>query len=717
MSHDDPTGPTDLLELESRIETLEAISGAPEAAPPAGVDPTGAAGAGEASIRDARAQLLPAQQAAQPIVLPIAHPIAQPIIPLPLVTRNASGRYLGQVGGFQLEVRVDLDGSHPLNMFSGDFLSVSGGTTTYFGSFIVDHPVITRTATSVIARGLGRFTFGAAAPIVQVTVPRRNIFQPAAAATVQFFTTANAPGATYVCAFTGTGMRRVAIETDVVSDVVTPVFNTYDTGLLPSGGPARALSVVSAYAEAGIEMAPTAGGDVVNISEAGPNHTWSDAELHASMTRHFSLFRDAPQWSVYQLVCQLHDLGPGLYGIMFDQLGFQRQGCAVFHQGIGGTTPDKLRLQAYTYVHELGHCFNLLHSWQKSLASPPGVNRPSALSWMNYPWNYPGGAAAFWAAFPFQFDQPELTHLRHGFRNNVIMGGDPFATNAAIINPQAVADPIRDDSGLRVTIEPHLPAYALGEPVVVKLALSVTDKRGKVAHPHLDPKASMTSIAIRRPNGDVVAYEPFVDHLMDSQPQFLADGEVIEESAYIGYGGGGLYFDRPGTYKVRAIYQAPDGSQVYSNVAEVKVRNPLTQVDEELSDLLIGEEQGALFALLGSDSEALGSGNRAFDIVLDKHAKHPLADYVRAARGVNLARTFVTVDESRPRRAEVRQSQVGAAQELLGAATAGGSRIDDISKTSFLKKLARAQLRAGDEAGSKTTLNRAEAIRPKRATR
>jgi hypothetical protein len=65
-------------------------------------------------------------------------------------------------------------------------------------------------------------------------------------------------------------------------------------------------------------------------------------------------------------------------GIMFDQLGPQRQGCAVFHQGIGGTTADKLRLQLYTYVHELGHCFNLLHSWQKSLATPPGTNRPGS---------------------------------------------------------------------------------------------------------------------------------------------------------------------------------------------------------------------------------------------------------------------------------------------------------------------------------------------------
>jgi hypothetical protein len=702
----DPTGAgADVLELEApALETTSTFqpAEAAEGPPATAVDPTGGAGLAPAPVAEAAPQPPPA----------IAPP--QPAIPLPVIVRNVSGRYRGQVGGFQLEARIDLDGTHPLSKLSGDFFTVSGGTTTYYGSFIVDAPVITRTATQIVARGLGRYTFAAGAPVVQVTIARRTILQPAAPAMVQFFTTNGSPAAAYACPFEATGLRKVSIETDRCSDVVTPVLSAYNTGSLPSGGPARTLSVVQAYAEAGVQMVTSGASDVINIAEAGANHTWSDAELHASMVRHFSLYRDQPQWAVWQVVCQLHDLGPGLYGIMFDQQGKQRQGCAVFHQGIGGTTADKLRLQLYTYVHELGHCFNLLHSWQKSFASPPGVNRPAALSWMNYPWNYPGGAAAFWSAFPFQFDNPELAHVRHGFRSNVIMGGNPFGTGSAILDPAALADPVRDESGFRLNVEPHQKAYALGEPVVLKLALSVTDKRGKVAHPHLNPKANMTSVAIQKPNGQLVAYEPFIDHLMDSQPQFLPDGEVIEETAYIGYGKGGLYFDQPGAYKVRAIYQAPDGSQVFSNVADIRVRYPVTQTDEELADLLIGDEQGALFYLLGSDSEALESGNRAFDTVLGKHAKHPLAAYVQAARGVNLSRNFVIIDKGRPETVEVRKPQLEQAEGLLTAATAGGTRVDDLSKAVFLLKLAGEQRKAGDEQSADATLNRAEAIRPKR---
>jgi len=144
---------------------------------------------------------------------------------------------------------------------------------------------------------------------------------------------------------------------------------------------------------------------------------------------------------VWLFTARLHDLGPGLLGIMFDQQGRQRQGCADFHASLAGTTPDRLRSQLYTCVHELGHCFNLFHSFHKEFMNPPQPNRLGALSWMNYPQRYqpssgPGGTAAFWSAFPFRFDDLELVHLRHAFRDNIIMGGNPFGTGAALIAPE-----------------------------------------------------------------------------------------------------------------------------------------------------------------------------------------------------------------------------------------------------------------------------------------
>ena len=641
---------------------------------------------------------------------PAATPLPRPGIPIPVIRRAVSGRYRGRLGGFELELRVDVDRVRPMRKVSGDFYTTSGGTTTYFGSFIVDNPVITTTTTQVTCRGLGRFTFTAGAPVVQVTIPRRSLFQPPAPAQVQFFTQSGSPGATYSCAFEAAYFRTVQLETDSVSDITPPVFGTYNTGALPSGGPARNLSVPSAFTEAGIEMRPTTGTNVINVAEAGAS--WSNAELHASMERHFTPFRNVPQWAVWLLVAQNHDIGAGLLGIMFDQLGSQRQGCAVFHRSLGGTSPQQVRVQLQTYVHELGHCFNLLHSWQKSLANPPGADRPNSLSWMNYPWRYPlGGESAFWANFPFQFDDGELIHLRHAFRNNIVIGGNPFTVGSGSINPEIMADPIADESGLEFNISTENPTFALGEPVVLKLALATRDLRGTTVHGYLHPNFQMTTIVIAKPNGQVVAYEPWIDHLVGPAEQRLTQGERIDDSAYIGFGKGGLYFEQPGLYQIRAIYHALDGSRVFSNVLNLRVRYPLNVQDERLAELLIGSEQGGQFYLLGSDSISLRRGAAALDQVLEEYEQVPVANYVRLIKGVNLARNFKTIDE---RGLQVRSADIAAAAELIGAAVQETSPVDNITKGQSLRKLAAAQKGAGDTKGASKSLSQAAAVMPER---
>jgi hypothetical protein len=626
--------------------------------------------------------------------------------PIPLVKRAVSGRYRGASGSFQIELRVDVDRTRPMNRVSADFFQVSGGTTTYTGSFVVNSPVITVSATQVVIKGLGSFTFTAGAPVVQVTIPRRTILQPQAPAALQFFTTGNAPGALYSCAFESVHFRTVRLETDRVSNLTTPVFSSYDTGALPSGGPGRNLTVVSAFAEAGIEMVATAQSNVVPIAEAQAGATWSNAELHASMERHFSLYQDNQQWAVWQLAAQRHDIGANLYGIMFDQQGKQRQGCAVFHEGIGGVTAARQRLQLYTYVHELGHNFNLLHSWQKSLGTPPTPNRPLSLSWMNYPFNYPapGGEATYWNQFAFQFDNEEVIHLRHAFRNNIIMGGSDFAVGSAFEN-DLMPDTVRDESGLSLNISTHQRKFKLGEPVVLELALHTTDVRGRRVHTWLHPNFSLLQVAIRKPSGEVVPYEPFIHHLVGEQCQTIKHDRPVRDSAYIGFGKDGLYFQQPGDYQIRASYAALDGSNVLSNILTVRVAYPVGKDDEAVADLLMGEEQGTLFYLLGSDNESLRNGNAAFDEVLARYSKHSLADYVRLVKGVNAGRSFKTITEGDDRTVTVREADPQESAQLL-TAVANSKVLDSKSEEMALSKLAEAQKLQGDEASAAATISR-----------
>jgi len=648
-----------------------------------------------------------ATAAETPTVTPIPVPEKPPGPALPpLPKRTVSGRYRSNGAPFQLELRVDVDRTHPLGKVSGDYYQIAGATVTYFGSLIVDAPTITVTATNVVIEGTGKYTFTTSYPKIRVTIPRAFIIQPAPPATVQFFTLTGAAGAVYVCPFVSSMFRTVLYERDLVSDVTTPPFSSYNTGSLPSGGPARVLKVESAYAEAGIEMQDAGTWDTVPMTEEGPDAAWDNAELHASMVKHFSMWKDEPQWKVWELVAQKHVLGPGLLGIMFDQQGCQRQGCAVFHAGLGGATPDKLRLQLFCYVHELGHCFNLMHSWQKSFATPPGTNRPSALSWMNYPWLYPAGEASFWNAFAFAFDDGELVHVRHAFRNNIIMGGNPFGIGAGMQDSRAFADPIADESGLKFEIAAHK-SFAYGEPIVLELELKATDMRAKGVHPYVHPNFGLTKFAIQKPGGQVLLYEPVIEHCVAAKAiRVDAISEPVTDSAYIGFGKGGFYFDQPGLYSVRAIYNALDGSQVVSNLLKVRVRHPASATDEDVADLFLGEEQGMLLYLLGSDSESLKRGNDAFDLVLDKYAKHPLAVYARLLKGINAGRVFKTV--SVDRKLEVRKPKHDHSIQMLKPVVDApeAMAVDRITLDMALRRLALAQDAVGDKAAAAASMDR-----------
>ena len=630
-----------------------------------------------------------------------------PVKPIPLkpisVKRMVSGRYENCPMPWKLELRVDIDGYRPMKRLSGDYYHVSGATVSYFGSFVVNALTISITDSQVTIQGLADTTWSTSYKKIRVVIPRHTIFQPPANAYVQWMTTSNKKGAAYTCLYKSIYFRTVDLEQDSEKGV-TP-FNSYNTGSLPSGGPARTLTVAKAYAEARVLMRDAG---VSNVVSTAPGGTWSNAELHAAMVTHFSLWKDVPQWKVWLFHAMRHDYGPGLLGIMFDQQGKQRQGCAAFYQNISGNTAVSLRNQLYVCVHELGHCFNLFHSFHKKYMNPPLPNRLWAKSWMNYPQKYPGGAAAFWSVFPFQFDNLEVIHLRHAFRNNIIMGGNPFGTGAAFEVLDAFGDNVSDDSGLKLQLEVSK-SFLFGEPVVTEIKLSTTDMRGKRVHKRLHPNFGFVQVAIQKPSGEVVVYHPPIEHCIEVETTVLnEDNPAIYESAYIGYDRDkGLIFNQPGLYKLRGVYYALDGSVVLSNVITVRVRSPLSQDDEEVAELFLGDDQGMLLYLLGSDSEFLKGGNDAFDLVLDKYGEHSLAVYARFVKGFNSARDFKTIKTDYE--IQVRKPQYDEAEKLLSAvvdASEAQAGVDNITLNMTMQRLANVQLSADKKKEAKATMKR-----------
>jgi hypothetical protein len=563
--------------------------------------------------------------------------VEAPPAPAAVAKRLVRGRYRSTGANVRVELRVDIDGPRAMKRVSADYYSVSGGTVTYVASMRLDAPTIAVTPTMVTIKGTGIYSASVTAPKVKITIPRVPKTSPPAAATLRHYTPSGAPAATFVCPFVSARFRQVLLEEDYQKGV-TP-FVSYDTGSLPSGGPGRVLDIRRAYAEAGIDMQATGMTNEVNAGSAGAS--WSDAELHAAMQAHFSRWVNRPQWAVWLLHARLHDLGTGLLGIMFDQQGRQRQGAAVFYEGLAGSTPDALRLQLYTCVHELGHCFNLLHSWQKGLATPPAPNRPGSLSWMNYPWRFPTGPADFFARFPFHFDDLEVIHLRHAFRDDVIMGGSPFAVGSAL-DASGWSDPEADESGLRLRLAAPR-AFPYGAPVSVDLELYGTTEAGREVPVTIGPRPGLVDIAIRKPGGQMVVFDPLLHHCRRGDTVTLRAGdEPVRDSAFIHYGADGFVFDQPGIYRLRARYGAPDGSLVLSNTFDVLVQGPASAADNQVAELIFGDEQGALLSLVGSD--ALERGNEALQEIIERHPDHPVAAYARIVRGTNLAREFKRVE-------------------------------------------------------------------------
>jgi hypothetical protein len=652
-------------------------------------------------------------------------PAPQAVIPPPVLRkRQVRGRYRGVGLGWQLDLRVDVDGPRPTNRVSGDFFAISGATTQYFGSFVVNGASIVTTPSKVKIEGLGSFTWSAGAPLVRVTIPRVFVPHAPAPATIQFLTPPSTPGASYVCAFSSRYFRTVQWEQDSVAGAVP--FVSYDTGSLPQppGSPARILSVSKAFGEAGIALQEAGTPNVIPVSAAGPGSspTWSDSELHNAMVNHFSLHADTPQWRVWMLVATAHD--QGARGIMFDYSdSFQRQGAAVFYNAIQGTDAATQRAQLRTYVHELGHAFNLLHSWDKGFADPPQPLGPNGglgdLSWMNYAWKYqppppaPGGEAAYWADFPFHFTDNELVHLRHGFFRNVIMGANPFAKGAAEVDPALFDEPLADNSGLAFELRAK-DAFGYGEPVVVELKLSTTDLRGRETHGYLHPKDDFVTLAIRQPSGRVVLYRPMLRRCMDEERTVRLDPEqpAIYDSAYVGFGRDGLYFEQPGQYELRAQYVAADGSRIMSPVLRLRVRPPASAEDERVGELLMGDKQGKLLALLGSDSDELQQGREALETVLDEHASHPLAVYAQLAKGINCGRDFKDLTPNK--RLQVREAEPKDAAKLLSAvertSATGDGGVDNITLNMAMRRHARAEARAGSPEKAAKVMDRMVSI-------
>ncbi|MGH3696727.1 MAG: hypothetical protein ACRDRX_22555 [Pseudonocardiaceae bacterium] len=599
------------------------------------------------------------------------------------------------------ELRVDVDGVMPTMTVSGTITRLFGGRLTWLARVTKDP--VSGAWTGPISYRDGTTSLRPQATVsVELTgVPLPLPLIRKATAT---FSGGSGSAVTLNYTFEKAAFREVAFEYDTVSDATAvTMHNPTSHPIHHPSVPNSTLSLESAYARLGIQVTKTGGDSVIPIGAAGANTTWSDQEMHDAMQAHWSRWVDAPQWAVWVLFARLHDQGTSLGGIMFDDIGTaQRQGTSIFSDsfisqapaGEANPGPWVERMKFWTAMHEIGHSFNLAHSWQKSLGTSwvPLADEPSALSYMNYPFFYPGGVDAFFAAFEYGFSPDELLFLRHAPERLVKMGAEPWFSNHGFEKDAfeqlrtAVTGPLELE--LRVHREPR---FEFLEPVVAELRLKNVSSTPTVVDGNA-LKDDGLAIVVAKDGGDSKRWLPFARYCMAPSPTVLQPGEAMYHSLFLSAGTGGWLISDAGTYTVYAATETGQGSAALSRPLTIVVERPSGSEAERLAGDVFTKEVAHTLGFGGS--RVLEGANETLQQVAERLPESRAAVHATAVLGTPMAADgkILTVTAEGFETVKVMPGAPEEARKLLSAALGDFDRAADslghIAVTEQIKRLA-----------------------------
>jgi hypothetical protein len=445
--------------------------------------------------------------------------------------------------------------------------------------------------------------------------------------------------------------RTVEFEFDFQAGEVADI--AFDTGAHPNRPdslPSETLTVPDVYERAGCRVTTNVGTPV----PAPPGTTWSDMELHDAMQIHWSRFAKEAQWAVWALYASLHESGANLGGVMFDDIGpNQRQGMAVFVDSFisqpppGDSSPAAWvdRMRFWTAVHELGHAFNLAHSWQKSQGTPwlPLANEPEARSFMNYPYAVQGGQAAFFADFEYRFSDQELFFVRHAPERFVEMGNAAWFDEHGF---QRLAVPDEPTLRLELRVNRAHPRYEFMEPVWLELKLTNVGAEPRLLDADVLDADSLT-LVLRKDGGAARRLVPFRQKCVAPADEPLVPGESIYGAVLASAGLNGWDVAEPGTYVVQAAAHVR-GEDVISAPFALEIDPPRTRHEEQAAGELF--TQDAARVLLFNGTRFLERGNDVLQEVVERFPERRIALHARVALASPLTvdyKRLVPIDDRR----------------------------------------------------------------------
>jgi len=612
-----------------------------------------------------------------------------------------SGRYEGKMtepkaGGFELDLRVDIDpryaNSPVMDKVSGDFYQVYEFNIwgrkyrwrIYRESWIVDNPEAKWSSCKVVITGKVRYWEGTHPTTSLIIEIPWGSFTPAGPAKVIFYETGGGKSF-YTCNRKSHCFRDVTLEVDVVQSVnsppILPSYNTHSHNNRPPDLPERVLTIQEGYREAGICLDIRADRTIIDDSDSQFD-TWSVGELHDAMETYFSQFSGTwPKWQLWGILAGSY-VNSGTGGIMFDYWGAyeppERQGFAVFRNHSwfndlpsGNPTTQAeaaaLRQLLYVWVHEAGHAFNFMHSWDKG--------RPDSLSWMNYDWRYDdrNGDGSYWSAFEFRFDDEELIHMRHGNRSSVIMGGDPWSSGGHAESPPGAMSLLEGEAPIEVLVRSQQ-YFEFMEPVAIEIRLrNLMDDLPIPVDTHLNPEFGALAVYIQRPDGRIFKYEPILCQLATPETRILqpankksAGEDRYSEEIYVASGRSGFYFDTPGEYLIRAFYQGSGDILIPSAPHRIYIGTPQSKDEERLAQDFFSRDTGLGLYMGGSHSEFLSKAMDVLYSIGERYKGSPSGIKISAALAKHLSRSFFRLEKGKMK--QIKKADPEKALELTSPA-------------------------------------------------
>lgn len=564
------------------------------------------------------------------------------------------------------ELRLDVDGRYPQMTASGSMYSGMALSMHWIAS-------LKTTGRSLWAGDIWYKSGTAAFPYTKIKIKAiTSLFSSQRKAVVVFYG-GGGKARKLIYRFKSSYYHPVEFEYDAVEGA--PLVTSIDTTAHPNhpaSVPAEILTIENVFRRAGFDVRKSTGDQVIS-NDSGPDALWSDMEMHDAMQIYWSRFADTAQWSMWVLFASLHEMGTGLGGIMFDDIGpNHRQGTAIFGNSFiatpptGDPAPDAWvnRMRFWTACHEMGHAFNLAHSWQKELGIPwiTLVNEDEARSFMNYPYRVTGGESAFFSDFEYRFSDSELLFMRHAPERFVQMGNADWFDHHGFQQANRLQN---STFRLEIRVNRERPVFEFMEPVMLELKLTNLTREFQLVDPEILKPSHDLTVILKKKGSPARQWAPYARCCTAASRVIVDSGKSLYHSVLISAGLNGWDIAEPGEYLIQVALKHGE-EDIISNPLTIRVAPSRGYDEEAIAQDFFSEDIGRVLCFNGT--RFLSKANDTLREIAERLPEKRVAFHAKLALSNPSTRRYKLLNMNGEKRFQTLDKDMGMVKSLLDEA-------------------------------------------------